>query len=299
MPVTPFSMNGSIMIDCGGGSSAPSFVEVDTPPPARIIRAYNPFHLGDNVYNMCLFFMIRDYLKENNIHIEYYFLSKYHDQVREFAPTNGTVSIHEYTAGENYWGDEYGYRMHIGNNKLPKFLFNRPNKNFDEFYVVFYNQFLEAVDIPIRIESFEYQDEDLLTRYEKLPEKFKDLDILIVNSSPCSNQFNLDKPSWDEYIQYLVNCGFKVATTEKTENVVCTADENFTLKTIGAISTRAKIVIAINTGPLSAIFNSYALQNMRQMFVFDWGNCYAHPKIQNRRHIREISPAEIQNYISN
>jgi hypothetical protein len=265
-----------------------------SPPPRRIIKAFNPFHLGDNVYNMCLFFSIKEYLREFNIHIEYYFQKKYHDQVREFAPSEDLVSIHDYTAGIDYWGDEYGIRLHIGNGKLPKHLFNRPNSNFDEFYVVFYNQFLEMAGINIRVTDFHYEDGDLLMRYENLAPKYKDVDILIVNSSPCSNQYSMDKPSWDDYIRYLVYMGFKVSTTEKTAGVTCTADAGLTLKDIGAISTRAKVIIAINTGPLSACFNAYALSNMRQMYVFDWGNTYRNPKIQNRRHIRDISVNELK-----
>lgn len=260
----------------------------------RIIRAFNPFHLGDNVYNMFLFFNIRNYLKENNIHIEYFCQAKYHDQVREFSPSEDLVSLHDYTEGIDYWGDKYGIRLHIGNGKLPKHLFNRPNTNYDEFYIVFYNQFLEMTGIKLRINSFEYKDDDLLVRYDKLSPKYKDVDILIINSSPCSNQYYMSKPEWDDYIRLLVYMGFKVVTTEKAMGVLCTADDNLKLKDIGAISTRAKVIIAINTGPLSACFNSFALSYMRQMYVFDWGNTYANPKIQNRRDIREISIDELQ-----
>lgn len=263
----------------------------------RIIRAFNPFHLGDNVYNMWFFFTIRDILERANIHIEYFCQSKYHDQVREFAPPGDVVSIHDYTAGIDYWGDEYGVRLHIGNQRLAKHLFNRPNTNFDEFYVVFFRQFLEMVGLdtpapaPIK---FAYSDYDLLLRYEVLPPQYKDLDILVINSTPCSHQFFLNKAAWDDYIRKLVYLGFKVATTEKTAGVCCTADSGLTLKGIGAVSTRAKVIIAINTGPLSACFNTFTLDNMRRMFVFDRGNTYQHPKVENRRDIHDIHIQELR-----
>jgi hypothetical protein len=259
----------------------------------RIIRAYNPYHLGDNVYNMRFFYEIREFLEDKNIIIEYFFPKKYHDQVLEFAPAK-CVRIYDFPAGIDYCGADYGIRLHIGNRILPKNIFNWPNKNFDQFYVEFFNQFLRIFGLNLRITNFEFHDNRLFYLYEKLGEKYKDLDILIINSSPCSQQFFMHKPAWDDYIRRIVYMGFKVATTEKTAGVVCTADAGLTLKQIGAISMRAKVIIAINTGPLSACFNTVTFDYIRQMYVFDRGYTYAHPKIQNRVDIHEITIGELR-----
>jgi hypothetical protein len=256
----------------------------------RIVKAHCIFHLGDQIYNMILFSQIAAYLEENNIYIDYTCRAEHHNQVREFI-TTPNVRLLEYPDDKfDKDAPEYGLHMHIGDNRFPIHNFNYKNKNFDEFYVVWYNQVLEMLGIPQKIYRFEYTDTDLLIRYELLNEKYKDVDILIINSPPLSGQYNYHKPSWDATIKRLSSVGLNIVTTDRVDGIKCTLDDKLTLKSIGAISTRAKVIIAINTGPFSACFNSFAMQNVRRIWAFDYGNQYTNPKIQNARHINEIPP---------
>lgn len=259
-------------------------------PAPRIVKAHCIFHLGDQIYNMILFSQIAAHLEETNTIIEYTCRVEHHAQVREFI-TSPNIRLLEYPDDKfDRYAPEYGLHMHIGDNRFAIHNFNYKNKNFDEFYVVWYNQVLEMLEIPQKVYRFEYTDHDLLIRYELLPEKYKDVDVLIINSRPLSGQYNYHKPSWDAAIQRISAAGLKIATTDHVAGITCTQDDKLTLKSIGAISTRAKVIIAINTGPFSACFNSYAMQYVRRIWAFDYGNMYANPKIQNARHIQDIPP---------
>lgn len=267
----------------------------------RIIRAYNPYHLGDQIYNFILFQKISQSLVSNNIEIHYYCPPQYIKQVAEFISPN--VIIYKFPHGISYDGDEFGFRMHIGNDKLPLNLFNYKNNLYDEFYIEFYKQFLRMMNLPISpetITSFDYQDANLLERYNSLDPKFKNIDVLVINSTPQSNQYRAyDKGTWDYCIHILANMGLNVVTTEKVSGVKCTMDNMYTLKTIAAISTGAKVIIAINTGPLSGCFNTYTLSNVKKIYVFDDRNNFAHPKITSARYFYDIDTKEIMSYCTN
>ena len=45
---------------------------------------HNSYHLGDNVFNFILFYLIKDYIEANNIKIFYYAKKEYYNQLKEF-----------------------------------------------------------------------------------------------------------------------------------------------------------------------------------------------------------------------
>jgi hypothetical protein len=140
---------------------------------------------------------------------------------------------------------------------------------FDILYINFFNEISEKLNIPVKFNNFGYHDERLLDEYNKLPDKYKNLDILIINSIPRGDQYKVDINMWNNYITNLEHEGFKLVTTHKVHNLVCTLDDNLSLFQIGAISTHAKIIIAINTGPITAIFNDYTLNNAKKIYIID------------------------------
>ena len=90
------------------------------------------------------------------------------------------------------------------------------------------------------------------------------------------------KLDWIHMIQKL-STKYKVVTTNKVENILCTMDDNLTIKDIAAISTSVKYIIAINTGPLVGCLNTYALKNVTKWYIYDkdlgfsYPNCVMNP----------------------
>jgi hypothetical protein len=158
---------------------------------------------------------------------------------------------------------------------------------------------LSKLRIPRNLNRFTYTDEDLLIRYEMLDEKYKNIDVLILNSEPLSGQYNYNKNEWDNYI-ILLNKKYKIATTTKVnDNILCTMDDNLTVKNIAAISTNVKVVIAINSGVVPGLLNYYTLTNIKKFYTFDDRCFYSYPNFVRKQKIANISFKELDNYITN
>ena len=94
--------------------------------------------------------------------------------------------------------------------------------DYNVFYVNFFNIVLEKLQFKgVTIKNLEYRPPDLLELYDKLNDKYKDIQILILNSQPLSNQYDYKKKQWDNYITNL-NKVFKICTTTKIKNINCT-----------------------------------------------------------------------------
>ena len=130
-----------------------------------------------------------------------------------------------------------------------------------------------------------------------LNEKYKNIDILVLNSQPLSEQYNYNKTEWDNYI-ILLNTKYKIATTTKVnENVLCTMDDNLTIKDVAAISTHAKIIIAVNSGVVPGLLNKYTLNNVNHVYIFDDRCKFSYKKFENCDSIKEITVSNINKYI--
>lgn len=273
---------------------------------SRIIQTYSPYNLGDHVYNFFLFYHINHILISENIWIEYRCPHEYHVQLSEFIPQPARVSILDY----NGKMDDIGVRMHIGSPFLPVNIETRSHTNFDGFYLEYYRMILDAFKLPENIAAkcltpppcFQYNDLDLLLRYENLPADCKDIDILVINSKPRSGQYLAyfsHKNYWDNYLVYLAyEKKLNIITTEKIVtpphlNVKCTMDYNLNLKNIGALSTRAKVIIAVNTGPLSPCYNTYTLEYVRRIYMFHDIHTHITPKVVKKDALHEINPDEL------
>lgn len=266
----------------------------------REIDLYNSAHLGDNVQMMILFYHIKSYIEEHDIIIRYYCLANYHSQLLEFRCSEN-IHILEYYApiGVNTWigHREYTINWHDYYKEYTEKKEPKPEYIcYNDFYVLFHNGLLQTLQIPLPITEIQYQDEDLLARFENLPLAYKNIDILIVNSQPLSGQFDLNDNLWNAYITGL-HQRYNVVTTKKVEGVKCTTDDDMTIKTIAAISTHAKVVVAINTGVLHGFFNTYSLQNVKKWFLFDKVVTYRYPRFEHKKEITDISLDEFENLL--
>lgn len=257
---------------------------------AKIINLYMDWHLGDSVFNLILFYNIKNYIEDNNIIINYYANKEYLYQLSEFIPSKNINLLENNTNISNK-----GIHMWIGNKDFKFNYFNSDHSIYNLFYVKFFNLLLEHLEIPLSINNLIYYDNDLLIRYDKLNEKYKNLDILIINSIPLSGQYYYNEFEWINFIQNL-NKNFKIVTTKKINNILCTLDDCLTIKNIAALSTQVKIIIAINTGVVPGLLNIYTLSNVRKFYVLD-NNCtyyYQNYKIFHHiSHINEISENEL------
>jgi len=312
---------------CGDLSEARIVVKSKT----RVFTIYCLFHLVDHIYNMNLFCQIESILRENKRKIHYYCPKQYHKQVAEFSPSPDVLELramHDLDGNAIYdkglspgWFSPL-YELHIGNKKLPINIFNRTHNYFDKFYEEFYAQFLEtwfspkiAKEYPVSFIS--KKDPNLLVLYENLPQKFKDLDILFINSKLYEDCRIIEKKSqqnftpgykWNKYIINASRSGLKIATiapiaplnssSARSLNIPCTMNDNLTIKTIAAISTRAKNIIAINAGSLCSCFNEITMEYVDKIYVFDIGNTFLHKKIGNTfLHEKVISCENIDDII--
>jgi hypothetical protein len=238
------------------------------------INLYNSFHLGDNIFTLIYLCNIKDTIINNNITINFYILNENIDSVKDFVccdnihlydiSTKPSDAIDTWIGSQEY---EHNFYKYASNNK----------EEFDIFLPLFFTELAKKINLP-GITEFTYKDEDLLNRYNNLNTNYKNIDFLIINANPESGQFNIDKLQWDTFIQNL-STRSKVVTTEKVNNIVSTRDNNLSLKDIAAISTHAKYIIAVNTGPIVGCFNTYTFENVKKIFVYDSWLRYSNPKI--------------------
>jgi hypothetical protein len=255
---------------------------------SKTINILNGYHLGDNLFTIIYLLNIKKYLIDNNIKVNYYIVQDYVEQIKEFitfpnveifvvssnTPKNSTDI---WIGNKNFTSN---YFKNIETNKIP----------FNDFLVRFFSEFATKLNLPT-IKEFKYTDKDLLTRYNNLNDIYKNNDILIINARGRSGQYNYNskKEDWNTLIRNLMN-KYKIVTTEKVDNIPCTRDNNLTVKDIASISTSVKYVIAVNTGPLVACFNTYAFDKVKKWFIFDNKISYSYPNLYMNMPFDQITP---------
>ncbi len=216
----------------------------------RIIDVENGHHLGDQIINFIFFYKIKNYIEENNITIHYYCLKQYHQNLLDFKCSEN-IKIFDY--------QKKGHVLWQGG--------NTPHQPYIEDKLCgMFNIFLQKHNIPISVNSFEYQDQDLLNRHKLLDDKYKNIDILVINSHPLSSQYRYDKNNWDTFIVKLSN-KYIVATTEKVNDSIISLHD-FSVKNIASIALNVKKIIAINTGPSIPLYNTNILDNVENIYLF-------------------------------
>jgi hypothetical protein len=219
-----------------------------------IIDVQNAHHLGDNIINFIFFYKIKNFIEENNIIIHYYCWSKYHKNLLDFKSSEN-IRIFEYeNKGHILWQGGSTPHSHFIEDKLCNM----------------FNIFLQKYKIPILVNSFEYQDSELFIRHENLDNKYKSIDILIINSTPLSGQYMYNREIWNQFIIRLSQ-KYSVASTEKVNDSILSLD-NMSVKNIAALALKVKKIIAINTGPSIPLYNTDILNNVEVIYLFGTDN---------------------------
>jgi hypothetical protein len=266
---------------------------------------HNEHHLGDNVFNLIFFNNIKNYLENNNITIYYYCQPVYFHQLKEFIQSEKIILCdikNKPPRSIQLWIETPVFNFIFSNilsrshNKILKNV-NINKVYYNVFYKIFFNKVLQTINFPLQLEKFYYEDQDLLTRHDNLQEKYKNIDILILNSHPLSGQYNYNKGEWDNYICEL-NKRYNIVTTTKVNNEIkCTTDDNLTIKTIAAVSTKVPLIIAVNSGVVPGLLNIYTLKNVKRFYTFDNRSCYSYPNFISREKIYDITFGELSNFL--
>lgn len=250
------------------------------------LHLYNIYHLGDNIFNIIFFNKIYPYLCKKNIIIQYYCNHNYHTQVKEFIQYPERIILRSLEER----GDK-GLELWINNRNLVNHYELQCLVGFDTYYIYFYNYILKQLKFPILLFDLKYKDEDLIFRQNRILTnypKYKNLDILFINSEPLSGQYPYPRQEWNQFITNL-NKKYNIITTLKVKDVDCTMDIRLSCKDIAALSIEAKYIIAINTGPFVGCYNEYTLQHVQKIYIFVQNLTFDHPKIERHHHINELN----------
>lgn len=255
---------------------------------SKLIKLYNQFHLGDQVFNFILFYNIKDYIEANDITIHYYCNKEYHWQISEFNCSKN-ILIFELSPDM-----KDGLHVWIGDRIYDICWYTQADafqRKLNLFYVAFFNEILQKLKIPVQFRKLEYTDPELLTRYDKVNQrcnnKYAELDFLILNSTALSGQYYRNDAEWNPLILKL-NEKYRIVTTEKVPGVHCTQDDRLSIKDIAAVSTRVKKIIAVTSGVVTGLFNTYTLNNVEVIYTFSYNDCFEHPKIISKTNINDL-----------
>jgi hypothetical protein len=183
----------------------------------------------------------------------------------------------------------------IGNQEFEYNYFNNfvnSGIGFNDFYVNFFNKLLKKCNIDYNLTKLSYIDNDLIYRYNNLNEKynniFSNIDILIINSIPLSNQLIYIEEDWDIFCINL-NKKYNIITTKKIDDIKCTLDYDLTVKDIAGISIHIKKIIAVNTGVLVGLLNEYTLNNVESVYYIQDNLIYTYPKFKKFNNLNELN----------
>jgi len=226
---------------------------------------YNAFHYGDNILNLKFFYNISQNLKDAGITIKYYYDPIYIKNSDELQRYLDSVVVSLHPLNEK---PETAIELWMGNSN---FVNNKSYNDVNEFYKVFYEKILSILGLNSKnINTSLFQKEDYLQGiYSKLDPKFHDLDILVINAEPQSQQIVYNKSKMDEMCIRL-SSKYKIATTSCiNDSITCTIKDGLKLQDIGAISTHAKYIIGIHSGPITACFNTDTQKSVKKWIILD------------------------------
>jgi len=266
---------------------------------SRVYCLHDSHGLGDSVFNLIFFNLIEEQIIADNILFCYFAKNEYMQQLTQFIKPALLNNVKLFSLDKK---PQQSIELWI-NNPYFDYTFdvamNSQNKvvDYNDFYLNYFKHVLQKLTINANIQSILYYDNDLLVRTNTMPPEYKSVDILILNSVPYSGQYNYNKDRWNNYIMQL-NSEFKIVTTTKVNDVLCTFDKKLTIKDIAALSTNAKVIIAINSGVFPGLLNVHTMESVKQFYIFDNRCYYSFPRIQHKCCITEISMNELNYYIT-
>lgn len=264
----------------------------------NILHFHGNHNLGDIMFNFIVFYNIKNFIKSKNTTIYFYMRSEHIHQMKDFKPIKNMkifdISKKPANSIELWDCNDYIFEKN-GKKNDNSIIFSGLPQNI--YYIKYFNNKLKHLNIPITITNFSYEDADILKRYDNLNDKYKNIDILFINSDAMSGQYTYDNLEWEGIIKFLNN-NFKIVTTKKISNILCTRDDNLRIKDIAAISIKVKVVISINTGVFTPLLNVYTLKNVNKFYIFDNRTHWSYDKFESKKYLSDISFDELNAYIN-
>ncbi len=240
----------------------------------NIIDAYSDYGLGDSLICFIFFSQISAYIEDHNIHINYHCNALHHKNLEEF---NSSKNIHLFPY------EKKGYHIWQGTENL------KSGKYVEDILCDMFNKFLEVHGIPIKLDTFEYRDSDLLIKSVEVQNY--GVDTLIINSTPRSGQFNHDKNELNNFITQLSKTR-NVAVTEYINDSVLSL-HNKSVRYVAELAKTVKTVIAINTGPSLGLYNTEVLDAVDNIYLLDNAH-FADYRFKTRKFTKYTSLSELR-----
>lgn len=236
---------------------------------SRTIYTKNLAHLGDCIYSIIMFSHIKDYIETNKIIFYFYCLDENLKEVIDFNNSNNIIILPSSRATTSHhiydlWigSSEYKYNWYSFIDQTETIL------NYDVFFKTYYNKLFSILNIPIKIEKFTYNDDDLVTRCNNINattnNAFMNIDFFINNGAPRSGQLDYNLDEWNAFIIELSK-KYNVITTQKVHGIKCTRDYNLTVKDIAAVSLNIPKFIAIESGVITGLYNKFVVDNPQKV----------------------------------
>ena len=237
----------------------------ETAKEQKVFQFYNHGgHYGDSIFALRFFYNTRSFLKQESIQITYFydpkFVSNLNELLRYVDPSVVEllpISDPRKNDPINVWmGNDIDGLNHC--------------KDFIEYHCRYYRRIAKLLDlnVPSEYTHFFQPESYLESIYAALPSKFQSIDVLIINSEPRSNQFRYNKYLVERFCRAVHALPLRVVvTTPIGDGIPCTWDDGLTIQDIGAISTHAKFVVGILSGPMTACFNTTTLGNVQKLFL--------------------------------
>jgi hypothetical protein len=254
--------------------------------PKKDFIFHNRFHYGDHIFNLKFLFNISNVLKERGIKITYLYDPAYIKNVGELERyvNKDVVTLDTIPAHLNPVGSLPPEAIELW---LSHPIDGVDYRKVDVFFDLYYKNIVKILGIQdAGVNTSLYQKEDYLQDlYNKFDNKFKDLDILVINADPQSGQlYGYDKRQFDTMCKRLHKGGYKMATTTEVDaSIPCTYRDGLALQDIGAVSTHAKCIIAINSGPVVPCYNEATQKSVKKWILFVDGETYTFKDIPVKR----------------
>ena len=140
-------------------------------------------HFGDHIFNIYFLNKLTNYIEMNNIYINYYFDKYYHEQIKDFIISKNILLKDYEPIGLNLSILNFTYKNNFIKYYINDKLINDNKIDYCELYINIFNETSKILNIPCYFDKFEYENPNLLIEYSKLNDKYKNLDILVINSS--------------------------------------------------------------------------------------------------------------------
>ena len=252
---------------------------------------YCRWHYGDNINNLKFFYNISEHLRKSSKIIHYYYNENYiknRDELERYV-NKDTMVLHTFDKKPDHAIGIWLLDTHNGKKSV---------RSYDEYYEEMYKRLLNYMGLGgLGIDTSFYQKEEYLLKiYEKLPDKFKNAEILFINAAPQSAQFAYNKKRADAIAVELSKQYRIVTTSPVNDEIPCTFTDGLKLQDIGAVSTHAKYIIGVNSGPLIPCLNYYAKQSVKKWIFVSHEKFTLIPwrRIYNYSRLKEITISEIE-----